>query len=262
MGAALTYARRYALFTLVGIAGDDDLDAPELQWQGQPRPAQTVAPPLSPEPPRLQKTNGKSPTPTPVTLDIKTSRRRRDELLGELAAVATLDESAEWAKRIVPIKNTMSAEHARELETAFEVKIEQFGGHFDEPAPAPSKSQSGSKDPGDGTEWLGTADRSTLRFGHPPRRRNKAHLKFVASQPCLLCQRQPSDAHHVRFAQPRALGRKVSDEYTVPLCRTHHRQLHQSGNEAKWWKATDAKIDPLTIARGLWEESQRGISRP
>src|SRR6201982_2560890 len=31
MGAALTYARRYALFTLVGIAGEDDLDAPDLQ---------------------------------------------------------------------------------------------------------------------------------------------------------------------------------------------------------------------------------------
>ena len=30
MGAALTYARRYALFTLVGIAGEDDLDAPDL----------------------------------------------------------------------------------------------------------------------------------------------------------------------------------------------------------------------------------------
>ena len=38
MGAALTYARRYALFTLVGIAGEDDLDAPDLISPSQPTP--------------------------------------------------------------------------------------------------------------------------------------------------------------------------------------------------------------------------------
>lgn len=86
------------------------------------------------------------------------------------------------------------------------------------------------------------------------RRREPAHLKFVATQPCLLCGRTPSDAHHLRFAQPRALGRKVSDEFAVPLCRTHHRQLHQTGNEVDWWM--DMDIDPLPIARDLWEEFQ------
>jgi hypothetical protein len=96
----------------------------------------------------------------------------------------------------------------------------------------------------------------------PVRRRDKDHLKFVASQPCLLCQRQPCDAHHLRFAQPRALGRKVSDEFTVPLCRTHHRQVHRVGNEAEWWSAIAPDIDPLEVAKGLWEQSHNRASRP
>ena len=37
--------------------------------------------------------------------------------------------------------------------------------------------------------------------------------------------------HHLRYAQPRALGRKASDELTVPLCRTHYREVHRVGNE-------------------------------
>jgi hypothetical protein len=43
--------------------------------------------------------------------------------------------------------------------------------------------------------------------------------------------------------QPRALGRKASDEFAVPLCRGHHRAVHRAGNEAAWWKA--AGIDPV-----------------
>ena len=84
---------------------------------------------------------------------------------------------------------------------------------------------------------------------------NKAHLKFVAAQPCLLCGRQPSDPHHLKFAQVQALGRKVSDEFTVPLCRTHHRELHNAGSEVDWWQAWDRNVDPLEIAKGLWEQS-------
>jgi Rad52/22 family double-strand break repair protein len=78
-------------------------------------------------------------------------------------------------------------------------------------------------------------DKSVLTIGAARRHRDKDHLRFVASQPCLLCERQPSDPHHLRFAQPRGLGMKVSDEFTVPLCRDHHRQLHHSGNETSWW---------------------------
>lgn len=95
-------------------------------------------------------------------------------------------------------------------------------------------------------------DKSKLRFGEPRRIRNKAHLRFVASHCCLICGRQPSDAHHLRFAQHRALGSKVSDEFTVPLCRIHHRELHRSSNEMAWWDAV--KIAPLPVARKLWRQ--------
>ena len=96
-------------------------------------------------------------------------------------------------------------------------------------------------------------DKSALALSEPRRLRDKEHLCFVASQPCLLCSSQPCDAHHLRFSQPRALGRKVGDDFTVPLCRRHHRDLHDSGNEAAWWH--DMGIDALEIAKDLWNES-------
>ena len=101
-------------------------------------------------------------------------------------------------------------------------------------------------------------DKSVLTIAEPKRLRDKAHLKFVASQPCLVCGRQPSDPHHLRFAQPRAIGMKVSDEFTVPLCRGHHRQLHQAGNEVAWWD--DLDINALEIARGLWEQTHPNLA--
>ena len=108
--------------------------------------------------------------------------------------------------------------------------------------------------PGEQTDLApGRIDKSLLTIAEPKRLRDKAHLKFVASQPCLVCGRQPSDPHHLRFAQPRAIGLKVSDEFTVPLCRGHHRQLHQAGNEVTWWEKLNIK--PLEIARGLWERT-------
>jgi len=99
-------------------------------------------------------------------------------------------------------------------------------------------------------------DKSTLALSEPRRLRDKEHLHFVASQPCLLCSALPCDAHHLRFAQPRALGRKVGDDFTVPLCRQHHNDLHDSGNEAAWWH--DMGIDALEIAKDLWNESVTG----
>ena len=96
-------------------------------------------------------------------------------------------------------------------------------------------------------------DKSQLTIAEPKRLRDKAHLKFVATQPCLVCGRQPSDPHHLRFAQPRAIGLKVSDEFTVPLCRGHHRQLHQTGDERAWWD--NHRVNALEIARGLWEKT-------
>jgi hypothetical protein len=96
-------------------------------------------------------------------------------------------------------------------------------------------------------------DKSLLAISEPRRLRSKAHLRYVAQQPCILCGAKPCDPHHLRFAQPRAMSRKVSDEFTVPVCRKHHRELHQEGNEAAWWH--DMGIDPLAVARDLWLES-------
>jgi hypothetical protein len=97
-------------------------------------------------------------------------------------------------------------------------------------------------------------DKSVLTIGQPRRVRNKEHLRHVAGQPCAVCGRTPSHAHHIRYAQPRGLGLKVSDEFTVPLCATHHQHLHQTMNEREWWQ--ERKIDPLMIAHALWRESQ------
>jgi hypothetical protein len=102
----------------------------------------------------------------------------------------------------------------------------------------------------DATEQVNGIDKSALAFPEPRRIRDKEHLRFVATQPCLICGRCPCDPHHLRFAQTRALGRRASDEFTVPLCRGHHRELHRSGNEATWWKKSG--IDPMPAARVLW----------
>lgn len=94
-------------------------------------------------------------------------------------------------------------------------------------------------------------DKCVLTIAQPKRLRDKSHLKFVASQACLVCGRQPCDPHHLRFAQPKAIGLKVSDEFTVPLCRGHHRQVHQAGNEVAWWEKLN--INALEIAERLWK---------
>jgi hypothetical protein len=97
-------------------------------------------------------------------------------------------------------------------------------------------------------------DKSVLALPAPRRYRDQDHLRYIAKQPCLICGRKPSDPHHLRYLQPRALGRKASDEYVVPLCRIHHRLVHRVGNESAWWK--DAGIDPVKVARKLWKHTR------
>jgi hypothetical protein len=80
--------------------------------------------------------------------------------------------------------------------------------------------------------------------------RDKAHLRAVAKQPCLVCGRSPSQAHHLKFQEPRGLGLKPSDEFAVPLCRLHHRSLHDAGDEKAWWR--QHKLDPVPEAERLW----------
>jgi len=104
-------------------------------------------------------------------------------------------------------------------------------------------------------------DKSVLALGEPKRIRCKEHLRFVASQPCLICGRSPSHAHHLRYAQSKGLSLKVSDEFTVPLCAIHHHNIHTTGREQEWWEKR--KIDPLAIASQLWQQrrAQSSLAR-
>ena len=104
---------------------------------------------------------------------------------------------------------------------------------------------------------FGRVEKSELAIGEPKRIRNTAHLRFVASRGCVVCGKNRAHAHHLTFSQPRALGRKVSDEFTVPLCADHHQELHLSGNERAWWASKG--IDPAPIATDLWAQSGRQL---
>jgi DNA recombination protein Rad52 len=97
-------------------------------------------------------------------------------------------------------------------------------------------------------------DKSVLAISEPKRIRSKEHLRFVASQPCLICGRSPSHAHHIRYSQSRGLSLKVSDEFTVPLCAIHHHQIHTTGKEREWWE--ERNMDPLKVAMSLWQHSR------
>jgi ERF superfamily len=261
MGAALTYARRYALFTLVGIAGDDDLDAPDLAVvAGKAGPPNGSAGQTSNGHAHAAGASGNSRRRGPITrlvppiLAADPSAQLRDRLLSELSGLQSSDEAADWANQSLPAKNTLIFADAQLVEDGFRIKMAALGeaqpGEPPEasqnPNPATVKTQeSRSIRPGNGR---GRIVAKTIRL------RDKDHRKFVASLPCLVCGRSPADPHHLRFAQPRALGRKVSDEFTVPMSRVHHRELHRHGDEAAWWQKT--KIDPLPIARRLWQHAR------
>jgi hypothetical protein len=275
MGAALTYARRYALFTLVGIAGEDDLDAPDLCAPVPPANSSVTGLPGPPQTSGNGRMSARARAASSMVLPIKQSAVLRDRLISEIAGFQSQDSAAAWAREALPLKNTLTAADARLVETAFALKQSAFSlSHSAEPSPldlpdpvgppvtpavadappaadsvaaAKPLSPSGSADGGE----AGRIDKSVLTISTPKRYRNKEHLRFVAEQACVLCGRKPSEAHHIRFVQPRALGRKASDEFAVPLCRSHHRAVHRAGDEKAWWQQAD--IDPLKIARKLWK---------
>ena len=273
MGAALTYARRYALFTLVGIAGEDDLDAPDLGGRtvdptGAQKPATTtIGRHNGGRGHGSQATTSKHGTGHVVRhpdslLEPQASKSLLQSLLVELEALTSAEEAATWAHRVLSAKNSLTDADARRLEDAFQAKLARLDSGtaacIDQSAagtPA-SKRVSPSGHPQGKLARATTStgiDKSRLARPEPRRVRDKDHVKFVAKQPCLICGRTPSDAHHLRFAQNRALGRKASDEFTVPLCRGHHREVHRSGDEAAWW--TRAGVDPTANARSLWLRS-------
>jgi hypothetical protein len=198
----------------------------------------------------------------------------RDELLAEMADLKDGEALALWAHRRLPAKNALTADDARIIDTAtqriLEICREPELDRADE-VPALALAVSQTTDvaiiPGaHGAQPATIASRTVSPLTKPSRKRNKARLAFVASQPCLICQRTPCDAHHLKFAQPKVLGRKVSDEFTVPVCRDHHHELHRHGNEASWW--ANLHIAPLNIAKELWQTSpihrspQSVIARP
>jgi ERF superfamily len=254
MGAALSYARRYALFALVGIAGEDDLDAPDLE------PA-TVAGPVAGAPGQNgatlngSKPNGSQPKPARVMLGSGPSATLRDQLIAEIGNLKSEVELAVWAKGRFPAKNTLLAEDALAVESAYLGALALFDPALRSSEPSESRDQ--PRPPG---EYPNGGEASSDQMVKPRpkegRVRSKVHLRFVAAQPCLICKRSPSDPHHLKFAQPRALGRKVSDEFTVPLCREHHQALHRQGNEIAWW--ANVNVAPLEVAKSLWEKTQIG----
>jgi hypothetical protein len=306
MGAALTYARRYALFTMVGIAGEDDLDAPDLASEppkGQKAADTGLAPNPSPMPVRsspFQTGNGTKPL-AGEKLGAADSSAITSQLIQE---IETLPE-AELQPRAIAIlkaKNRLTADDAKRVEHAFAAKMAVQGASLEtlavdeleaptnlappqtpiastdaikRPRGRPRKVKAASEQSASPTaasepttvndssaSTLPQADntptkidKSQLTISEPRRLRDKSHLKFVASQPCLVCGRSPADAHHLKFTQPRAMGLKVSDEFTVPLCRVHHRDLHSVGDEVAWWERR--AIDPLATSRMLWISTRR-----
>jgi ERF superfamily len=254
MGAALTYARRYALFTLVGIAGEDDLDAPDLLSPAAPQTKtdnsignkndRLNGGPRSPRQEAIKRVGKVSIASNPV-LEPTASAALRNKLIAELKELESADEAAEWAHRTMGQKNSLSARDAEQVELAFQLKLSTFTAERPK-APASKRRARWRR----GRDRQMAANKTALSLPVPRRVRDREHVKSVAKQPCLVCGRHPADAHHLRFAQLPALGRKVSDEFTVPLCRGHHREVHRCGDEAAWWKKTG--IDPTTAARALW----------
>ena len=273
MGSALTYARRYALFALVGIAGEDDLDAPDLQSPiseigaegtkvnggqlngGGQRSAKPEVTPRRAETP-------KAPTGNPV-LGLHASAKLRERLIVEIGELRSGDDAAKWAHQNLSEKNRLRAPDATHVEASFEAKLAKLATLSTQVAHAQERSLAEAGDfpaaepstPSKPKEPVRSeaVDKSGLALPEPRRVRDRDHIRSLVQKPCLVCGRRPSDPHHLRFAQSRALSSKVSDQFTVPLCRGHHRELHRYGDEAAWWGRQG--IDALSAARLLWLES-------
>jgi hypothetical protein len=313
MGAALTYARRYALFTMVGIAGEDDLDAPDSINDRPPGDKAADArlssrSSVEPSPLRSSQFRAGNPTIPPAwkKLGADDSATIRAQLLQDIETLVQDEDLQSRAIIILKAKNRLSADDAKLVEQAFVARMDRHAASLDasaeygsksvvivetsrEPQSTPTKAAKPARSTSrrrQTKETVGEApapptllnpcidsnpplpsvnlqvdaappkiQKSELTISEPRRHRDKTHLKFVSSQPCLICGRSPADAHHLRFTQSRAMGRKVSDEFTVPLCRTHHRDNHRFGDEVAWWRRQ--VIDPIATSRMLWVSTRR-----
>jgi ERF superfamily len=266
MGAALTYARRYALFTLVGIAGEDDLDAPDLcQTPSPPSAANRILKPLPDQwrapfhTPGNGRGRGMTKGEPPAIIDGEQSAALRDRLLAEIGTIGSAELAAGWAREALAAKNKLAAPDAKLIEDGFEQRLAELASagtnpSNNAPAIAGADPQEATTTATSGSDRSDGIDKSVLAVAAPRRYRNREHLRSVTKQPCLICGRKPSDPHHLRYLQPRALGRKASDEFAVPLCRVHHRAVHRARDERAWWQA--AGIDPIQVARKLWDETR------
>jgi hypothetical protein len=209
---------------------------------------------------------------TPVTLDPEQSAALREKLLTELGTITSADLAAAWAREALTAKNSLTAADAKLVEDAFERRLSELPSSEaatpsnDDPSlPQIARPQVIATTESTDAGQAKGIDKSILTVTAPRRYRNREHLRYVAQQACLVCGRKPSDPHHLGFTQPRALGRKVSDEFAVPLCRGHHRAVHRSRDERAWWRL--AGIDPIKVARRLWKAThgmgqQRRSQRP
>jgi hypothetical protein len=273
MGAALTYARRYGLFTLVGIAGEDDLDAPDLLPPSAPKTKSD-----GPSKNRNGRFNGGQwqsaqrrsgnqrvkavPAASKPKLDAEASAALREQLIAELKTIISAEAAAIWAHQAMGAKNSLNVIDAEGVEQAFQALLARFTASAE--GSIEPKQVAGRPDQKRKRRRTSVIDKSVLALPAPRRIRDREHVKSVAKQACLVCGRRPADAHHLRFAQSPALGRKVSDEFTIPLCRGHHREVHRCGDEMAWWTKTG--IDPNAAARVLWLRSHplpaTGAARP
>jgi len=299
MGAALTYARRYALFTLVGIAGEDDLDAPDLPHikldGGIAGPSNLERPNghagATDSSPPYRKGSPRKLRPSVPILNTEASTAMRDRLAAEIAGLGSVEVGVEWARGSIAAKNTLTAADASAVETAFRDRMQVLESGREASAedqvvgspgiaslpgsaivqdPSLEETQQAAVGRHKGSQRRRSRasdevkaehiDKSALTIAEPRRYRNKEHLRLVAQNACLICGRKPSDPHHLGFMQPRALGRKVSDEFAVPLCRTHHREAHRAGDERAWWEQVG--IDPVKVARELWRKVRLSGSTP
>jgi hypothetical protein len=203
-----------------------------------------------------------------VTLDPEQSAALREKLLIELANITSADLASAWAREALTAKNSLTTTDAKLVEDAFERRLSELPSseaatpsNGESPVPQISEPQLNATSDGIDAGQAKGIDKSILTVAAPRRYRNREHLRYVAQQACLVCGRKPSDPHHLGFTQPRALGRKVSDEFAVPLCRGHHRAVHRSRDERGWWR--QAGIDPIKVARRLWKETHgMGPRRP
>jgi hypothetical protein len=272
MGAALTYARRYALFTLVGIAGEDNLDAPNLDETVKVDqnlrnsfniPRSTSHREMSGAEKSARRQLFPDRSPQPLRLHADQAAALRERMFADIDKFESADGAAEWVHKNLSAKDTLSDDDAKLVETRFREKLaimqppSETEQELADPVADALTSYEMRPDPSAENPMpipaVAPAQSPRPATAKPIRLRDKEHCKFVATHPCIICGRGPCETHHLRFAQPRAMSRKVSDEYTVPVCRLHHRELHRYGDETSWWAGVN--VDPLQIARNLWGRS-------